>query len=265
MTTLDADFDFQFTRFLQCAGLDLNEFTRPTQEELMALDDGTPEGNRRFQDAMRYWEDPRKPPRSPCYNREHLKLAWHYFRDVVAGDDDAGTGLVLLLNHHRPHIAWAFFQLCRPGYLTRRQFGRVLGSVYTDGHVFGPFLPAGYKPREVVQMFELADPRDVMGPGEFEVFASLPDTISIFRGTAGQTSKSVRYDMSWTRDRSVAVKFARWHKVDQREPGQVWAGLVKRSDVLAYFGDRNEDEIVVRPGRVYAVRVEHQKEQQDAA
>ena len=265
MTSLQTTFDQKFARFLQCVGLTLDEFTRPTQEELIALDDGTAEGNRRFQDAMRYWEDPRKPPRSPHYNREHLKIARRYFSDAVEGDDDAATSLVFLLNYHRPHIAWAFFQLCRLGHVTRRQFGRVFGSVYTDGKFFGYFSPAGYKPREVVQMFELADPRDVMELGEFEVFASLPDAISIFRGTAGQTSKSVRYDMSWTRDRNVAVKFARWHKVDQSEPGQVWAGQVKRSDVLAYFSDRNEDEIVVRPGRVYAVRVEHQKELQDAA
>ncbi len=248
--TTQVDFD----RFLGAIGLSPAEFTKPDSTELEALKDGTLEGEHRFQEAMVRYHG--QPGRSPCYCPAMLPIAEAYYRRALDGDPEGLTNLILLLNYDRGNIAWGVYRLYLKGCLSRRMLGRALGDVYTDGKVFGALREAGYKPKQIAEMFDAASPEDVMGKDDYSVFLELPDVVQIFRGTAGQTPKGVRYGMSWTRNREVAEKFASWHQTDQIKPAQVWSGSVKRSDILAYFDARGEDEIVVRPGRVFGVRTE---------
>ena len=79
-----------------------------------------------------------------------------------------------------------------------------------------------------------------MSAEDERVFNSLPERIEVWRGTSHK-----RYidGLSWTLDRETAIWFARRFCSKPRIP-LVAKGIVKNGDVLAYFGERNEREIV---------------------
>ena len=65
--------------------------------------------------------------------------------------------------------------------------------------------------------------------------------------------------LSWTTDRECAVWFARWegrgHREDRRGACVV-SGRVRRDDVIAYFSERDESEVLVLPEDVMHRHVE---------
>ncbi len=71
-------------------------------------------------------------------------------------------------------------------------------------------------------------------------FDALPEQIEVWRGTGHK-----RYidGLSWTLDQEKAIWFARRFCARPRVP-LVAKGIVKKEDVFAYFGERNESEIV---------------------
>jgi len=86
------------------------------------------------------------------------------------------------------------------------------------------------------------------------VFDRLPEQIEIWRGTSHK-----RYvdGISWTLEREKAIRFARRFSSKPRVP-LVARGIVKKGDVLAYFGGRNEREIVsMQVERISVTKIDH--------
>ena len=90
--------------------------------------------------------------------------------------------------------------------------------------------------------------------------ASLPDVIKIWRGCG---ERSAKRGLSWTLDRDLAIYFAnyacgfrRQMLLGQRDttPLLVEATCEKR-DVLAYYMEREESEIVISSRKVNVARV----------
>ena len=87
---------------------------------------------------------------------------------------------------------------------------------------------------------------------ERKALAALPDRLTIYRGV--HIKKGTLRGLSWTLDRERAEWFAnRWAK---RRPYLVEAEVLK-SDVRAYFLDRNEAEIIVLPNRLVSHTVKN--------
>ena len=74
-----------------------------------------------------------------------------------------------------------------------------------------------------------------MSPSELEVFDSLPDTVTIYRGAVPQLWRG----FSWSLKRAVAEFFAK------RTSGFVFTAEVPRSAILAHYDERNEAEVLV--------------------
>jgi hypothetical protein len=80
----------------------------------------------------------------------------------------------------------------------------------------------------------------VMSEEDRAALDKMPNQIIVWRGT--RYKKSVR-GMSWTLDQSKAIWFARRFEARRPKPLLV-RGCVAKADVLAYFSDRSESEIV---------------------
>jgi hypothetical protein len=90
-----------------------------------------------------------------------------------------------------------------------------------------------------------------MREAEKRYLAALPERIAIWRGCYDHN----REGFSWTDDRTVAERFPTLerYKHDGKKP-ILLRGVVNRKDILFVKHDREECEIVPRPGRVYEIR-----------
>jgi hypothetical protein len=101
------------------------------------------------------------------------------------------------------------------------------------------------------------DREALMSPEDREVFDSLPETLTVFRGC---DSAAGARGLSWTTDLERAVKFAHYScgprrlifggRKHYRAFPRVMGGTCEKSDVLAYFNERGEQEIVINPEAV---------------
>lgn len=95
---------------------------------------------------------------------------------------------------------------------------------------------------EFVKMFRKCDPAFLMTQAEQDALKQLPDPVTIYRGVR-KDSKKVK-GMSWTTDPSVAEWFSHRFSADNTK-GDVYQATIAKSDALAYFKARGEEEIVV--------------------
>lgn len=88
---------------------------------------------------------------------------------------------------------------------------------------------------------------------ELATLDALPDVITVWRGVAHQSSVS---GMSWSIDKEKAEWFARrWGGSGDRQPILV-EGTIAKDDVLAYFSNRGESEIVAFPDSITFVKTD---------
>lgn len=91
-----------------------------------------------------------------------------------------------------------------------------------------------------------------MEDGELATLSAQPEAIPVWRGVAHRQSIE---GMSWTLDKDRAIWFAkRFAGGEGRQPLLV-EGTVSKKDVLAYFSNRNESEIVAFPEDVHVENV----------
>lgn len=91
---------------------------------------------------------------------------------------------------------------------------------------------------EKVRYFRKADPKILMSKSDYARFLSLPDEIVVYRGI---NRKGSYKGLSWTTDRERAEWFASRWKINSA----VYKATIAKADVLAYFGERDEEEIVL--------------------
>ena len=149
-------------------------------------------------------------------------------------------------------VTWFRVKYAR-GDIPRAVFATVRRTTYTSGKIFGGFRDLGIPTYAVVSMFTKAGP-DVMRDEDRETLSRLPSRFSVYRGTIG-TGRQALWSLSWTTQQSVAATFAGLHHAYDNKPGVVFTGTVSKIDVLAYFSDRQESEVVVRPCRVRGIRL----------
>lgn len=142
--------------------------------------------------------------------------------------------------HERPYRVWAFARIA--GQLDDRDYWEQLGRLWTDSeNIFEA---------EALWLRLLTDParlacRALMMTGEERAhLAGLPDRITVYRGYSQPGRGN---GMSWTLSRDVARRFALRFTVDTR--GRIARREVDKCDVIAYFGGRGEQEIVLAPRR----------------
>lgn len=108
----------------------------------------------------------------------------------------------------------------------------------------------------VVEYFREVDYAHLMDHDELSVLASLPDTLTIYRGAKikDNSIRKTAYALSWTRDYATARRFGlHGHGFTQ---GVVLSAEISKSEILALWETSGaEPEVVVNPTRLRKVRV----------
>ena len=84
-----------------------------------------------------------------------------------------------------------------------------------------------------MSVFEGLSQDMIMTDIELEAFQNLPEEITIYRGT-NRNEEFPRF--SWSLDREIAKRF---------DQGRMFIAKIKKSNVIAYFKNAGEEEIVV--------------------
>lgn len=150
--------------------------------------------------------------------------------------------------HERPYRFQALFDAIGRGLTEKpKDYWRMVGQVWTDSENIHQHL------REWIKVWSMPVPNRelVMDEEERSALAAMPEQITVYRGVM---AKRFQQGLSWTLDKDRAQWFANRFAHDGRKP-HVYEGVVAKSDVLAHFLGRNEDEIVVLPRNVKNIKL----------
>lgn len=94
--------------------------------------------------------------------------------------------------------------------------------------------------KQLLNLYTLCHKKDLMNSHELHTFDELPSSIKIYRGVTSYNETDIK-KLSWTLSEDVAEWFAkRFH-----QKGKIYSTMINKKDVLAYFGDRSEQEVIV--------------------
>lgn len=85
----------------------------------------------------------------------------------------------------------------------------------------------------IIEVFNGLTKEMLMTDKELDFFRKLPEKITIYRGT-NDDEKVPRF--SWSLNRNIANRF---------NQGRLFTATVKKADIIAYFEDAGEEEIVM--------------------
>ncbi len=100
---------------------------------------------------------------------------------------------------------------------------------------------------DFIALFKKADKKMLMNNDELKTFKSLPDTLTVYRGVKPNATIEA---LSWSLKKETALWFANRFE----ENGKVYAANIKKHDILAYFDERKEAEIVVDFTKLYGIK-----------
>lgn len=124
-------------------------------------------------------------------------------------------------------------------YLSVKDFSQVFSSIWTLSEF--PSRDVNVSKEEFAYWFEVADKTILMNEDDLLKYNSLPDTFQVYRGVG---SDAYRKGLSWTLSYETAEFFA--IRFELKFP-VLYSFTVNKKDTLAYFGNRDEDEIIINP------------------
>lgn len=134
---------------------------------------------------------------------------------------------------------WEMFKyLCDYTFMTPAAKGRAFGFAYTNGKCdlddFDYYL-------------EGIERKYIMNKEEMSYFNSLPDMVTIYRGTSTDEFENKEYGTSWTVNPNVAEFFAYNYTMTKDEGERcVLQTQVPKDNIIAYLNDREEYEVLIR-------------------
>ena len=96
---------------------------------------------------------------------------------------------------------------------------------------------------EIISWFKEADKAALMSKEDYAYYKKLPQVITIYRGVS---QNGTYYGMSWTDNQEKAKWFRnRFDGYMEDAPTYLLTTNISKDDILAYFNDRDEHELVV--------------------
>ena len=130
-----------------------------------------------------------------------------------------------------------FVKYCEQ-YLSEKDLAELFADAWVSSE--NPNQDANCSISYLIKMFKKCNKHYLMQEKDYEIYQSLPNTFTIYRGVAVNRNPK---GLSWTQNLETAKWFA--HRFDTNEKkGYIQTAIAKKEDVLAYFNTRNEDEIV---------------------
>ena len=133
----------------------------------------------------------------------------------------------------------AFLKYAMP-YLSRTDFSEYLADAWVICEE--PNRDPNFTQRQLLSLFQKANPQALMNEEEYRQFQALEDTVTIYRGVTAYNAGSAK-SLSWTLKRETAEWFA--HRFG--ENGKVYQAQIDKSHIYALFTSRNEAEVIVDP------------------
>jgi hypothetical protein len=145
---------------------------------------------------------------------------------------------------------WTMPRPYRPEALTIVEFQlsdcdywRLLGELWTDTEF------PGRQQALWLYLFSSSRPgrEQLMESHDLAHYQALPREVTLYRGARPRWARG----LSWTLSIEVGARFARRFNFER---GRIYRATVERSQIMAYFSDRDEDEIVIDPRRLPPLR-----------
>lgn len=121
-------------------------------------------------------------------------------------------------------------------YLTKKERSEIMHEVWISVENINNNVNVSQM--EILKMLRKCNPKYLMGQENYEVYEKLPDTFTVYRGLQENAQKD---GLSWTLSKDVAEWFAGRFEND----GEIIEKTVHKAEVIAYFNDRDEEEIVL--------------------
>jgi hypothetical protein len=224
---------------------DLEELLFHTEEDLSPelaeyVDDSGPFGNSIKHPLV--YSIMHAPQQNAFVNRQ-----LQYKKDALAKAEAEGAWGTYVWLHERPYRIDAFMEIEER--MDDDEYWTLLGHIWTDSENIWQ------NEEDWTELMESGrgDRSKLMDDEEREYLAGLPDELVIWRGFKNDDRE---LGLSWTLDRSRAKWFAKRLSSDN-DVARVASGKVKKSDVIAFFGGRNEEEIVINPCYIQELTIEH--------
>lgn len=148
------------------------------------------------------------------------------------------SNLVEILSMMNPPYVLEFLKSAFP-YVNSEELGMALRAVWQSVEQIS--VDKSFTEKEAAEWFKKADKSQLMDTEEMEIYNSLPDTVTIYRGVTNFNKKNKKA-LSWSLDREVAVWFANRFETGT---GRVWTMRVPKERILCYFDGREEKEVIV--------------------
>lgn len=140
-----------------------------------------------------------------------------------------------------------FIKLIQP-YLSTEDFTILLKGAFMESEQ--PNMDPNVSTTELKNYFKKCDKDALMEEDELEVYNSLPDTVTVYRGVTSYNNKKLKV-LSWTTNPEVAKWFANRYQ----QKGQVYTATISKKHIFAYFGGRNEAEVIVDPSKLKDIKL----------
>ena len=140
-----------------------------------------------------------------------------------------------------------FISLIEP-YLSTEDFTILLKEAFMESEQ--PNMDPNVSTTQLKNYFKKCDKNALMEEDELEVYNSLPEMVTVYRGVTSYNNKKLKV-LSWTIDTEVA----KWFANRFQGKGQVYTATISKKHILAYFGGRGEQEVVVDPSKLKDIKL----------
>lgn len=165
------------------------------------------------------------------YDEEDLREVRSMLKKIINATKDYQNFSIIV---NKPYLL-TFFKYTKD-FLSNEDYSEFLSTVWT--YTEYPNNDTNVSTRELLSYFNKSDKNILMSKDELEAYNKLDDLIAVYRGVKpGAKVKA----LSWTTDKKVA----KWFADRYEKNGKVYKAVIDKKDVLAYFLNRNEYEVVV--------------------
>lgn len=193
------------------------------------------------------WERGAAGPIKICSMRDKEDVKeWRRYMTYVIRNCKTTSAIMTYMS--KPYY-FAFIKMARH-YMDDFTFGDVLHTAWTSMEF--PNNDIFLSTDEIALMMKMVGNRSYLMREENLNYMKyqIPDEVTVYRGVSTERDQSER--LSWTLSEEVAMKFARGFS---RDGGFIYKGTIRKEDIIAYFDDRDEKEVVGFPENIELYKV----------
>lgn len=169
------------------------------------------------------------------------------FRNMVESEIDKADSIFRLTYLITKPYRMVFLKHIAP-YLSPADIGSYLNDTWSLVEYIS--MDVDVSKADFVKLLKKSDPNTLMDESDRRSLEGLVDNVEIYRGVTDYNHKHVK-SLSWSLD----INKARWFANRFNQGGYVYKAIIKKEDILAYFADRSESEVVVDPSKLENIQL----------